>query len=56
MIKERKKLTYREWLELHGYDDCIGCEYNIPMKAQCTYKGRECVEYHRYLKKDADRY
>ena len=47
-------LTFEEWLEIHGDEDCTGCEYNIIQSARCTYKGK-CVLYDRYIKQQNEK-
>lgn len=41
--------TYQEWLAEHCQNSCLGCAWNIPHKAHCTYPGPHCVEYDREL-------
>lgn len=44
-------LTLKEWLSLHGKEDCCGCEYNNPVKARCSYKAGFCIRYDLYRKR-----
>ena len=41
-------LTLKQWLALYGSEDCAGCHYNIPQRAQCTYKKGYCVRFDNY--------
>lgn len=56
MIKTKKKLSYKEWLDVHGNESCEGCQWHLPQRAACGWKERECIRYYYYLSKDANRY
>lgn len=43
------ELSYSDWLAKYGREDCAGCEYNIITKARCTFPGRYCARYLRYI-------
>ena len=42
-------LTYKQWLDKYGGEDCCGCEWNNPAKARCNYRGR-CARYDAYVR------
>lgn len=50
-MSKGKALPLRQWLARYGSESCDGCQYNIPHRAKCTYKGGYCTRYDEYKKR-----